>query len=479
LSSKRVTRTAAVAVAAIAVAVGVTACSGSGVDKAGGGRTATALVLTLASRDDSDAATAFTAAVAHVSHGSIRIEVRDGWRRTQANHARGLVDDVRQAKVQLAIVGAGAWDSMGVNSFRALLAPFLVESLELERRALESPVAMQMLDAVGEAGVVGVALIPGALRSPVGLSHRLVRPRDYAGRQIGVESGRLAGDTVSALGAIPETWLPDDFPALDGAELDPATITRLAYDQFRPSLTTNVVFWPRVLTVVMNRAAYAKLDRAQRELLRRSSRRVLQTELARIERDRNEALVSLCQRGELSLVTATAADLAALRRTVQPVYDELARDPQTKQLIAQINAMRGSASVGAPAVRCPSGSPLTNGRAPALEGRWKLSLSGAELRGAGLLPAHPETLTDDAIFLFGYGRFVATAARSGAIIVTGEYSVSGDVVTMVFQSGDWGVEIERPYELKWSVYRDQLTFSAVPGREPIKALIIRPLARVR
>ena len=54
---------------------------------------------------------------------------------------------------------------MGVTSFQALLAPFLVDSLELERRVLESPLATRMLEGVEQAGVVGIALLAGPLRA--------------------------------------------------------------------------------------------------------------------------------------------------------------------------------------------------------------------------------------------------------------------------------------------------------------------------
>ena len=57
-----------------------------------------------------------------------------------------------------ASVGARVWDTMGVTSLRALVAPFLVDSLALERRVLESPLAAKMLAGLDRAGVVGLAL---------------------------------------------------------------------------------------------------------------------------------------------------------------------------------------------------------------------------------------------------------------------------------------------------------------------------------
>jgi hypothetical protein len=56
--------------------------------------------------------------------------------------------------------------------------------------------------------------------------------------------------------------------------------------------------------------------------------------------------------------------------------------------------------------------------------------------------------------------------------------VEGEVVRLVFETGV-GLQLGRPYELRWNVYRDTLTFSAVPGREPLLAFLTAPYTRVR
>ena len=42
-----------------------------------------------------------------------------------------------------------------------------------------------------------------------------------------------------------------------------------------------------------------------------------------------------------------------------------------------------------------------------------------------------------------------------------------------------GTLVGRDYEMRWSRYRDSLTFARVPGREPLLALTIEPFTRVR
>jgi TRAP-type C4-dicarboxylate transport system substrate-binding protein len=121
----------AAAVALVAVA---SACAGSGGDKAGGrdGTVAKPLVkpavLTLRTVDELWASE-FAAAVARLSGGAIRIEIRVGGS-ALIDYERRLVGYVRTGKADLASVGARFWDTTGVTSFRGLVAPFLFDSLE-------------------------------------------------------------------------------------------------------------------------------------------------------------------------------------------------------------------------------------------------------------------------------------------------------------------------------------------------------------
>ena len=320
---------AELALVAVAIVAAATACGGSSADKAGGASPGEPLVLTLESEDDLplSGAPEFADAVARLSGGSMRIRFVQAGRGPEVDFERGIVEDVRGGKAQLGIVGVRVWDTMGVTSFRALLAPLLVDSLPLEMRVLESSLADRMLDGVEQAGVVGIAVLPGPLRLPFGLSRALVGPGDYRDAILGLRPGGVARMTFRALGARTRTYPPGDVSGLDGAELDPTTIVYNGLDQTKGRLTTNVVLWPKPFSIFMNRRAFDALTSDQQSLLRRAGREAAEPELRQIERDAAAALARDCQAAKLSFVEASPAERAGLRAAVQPVYDELGRDP--------------------------------------------------------------------------------------------------------------------------------------------------------
>jgi TRAP-type C4-dicarboxylate transport system substrate-binding protein len=346
-------REATTFVAISVLAAGVVGCSSARVDKSGGSQPTKPFVLTLAAHDDDEAYGTYAAAVERLSGGSMRIRVARNWRATgtELDYERGLVDDVRTGKVALGIVGVRVWDTLGVNSFQALVAPFLIDSLEQQGRALRSPLAAQALASLRRDGVVGIALLPGRLRRPFGITRLLVGPADYRRSTIAIRLGRVAEATFDAVGASTKAYVPVDFTGFDGADTDPLTITQNGWDHGVHGLTSNVVFWPKAQTIVMNRKAFGSLTSDQRRILLDAGAAALEPELARIARDQRLGISVLCGEKTFRFATASPAERAALRAAVQPVYDRIERNLLTRRWIAEIARARTAPDV----VRCRPG----------------------------------------------------------------------------------------------------------------------------
>src|SRR5215207_4890521 len=328
--------------AAVTVALVASACTGSGVDKAGGTRTKPPVVLTLANHEQGPEDVQFwIEEVQRRSGGSLRIQVTNNWRGQETDYDKGTIADVQAGKVQLAKVAARAYDTVGVTSFQPLLAPLLIDNQTLEQGVLESDLAGQMLAGTSKLGLVGLAVLPTNLRKPLGLSRPLVAVEDYRGARIGVREGEVAKATFTALGATPVGYVAGaPLSGLDGLELGFETIKGNGYDQHAKAVTANVTLWPKPVTVVMNQKAFESLTPRQQDALRQAGASVIARQLEAMEGLNNrEARHILCQRG-LRFVHASNQQLAALRRAVQPVYNQLERNTQTRSLLQQIQAMK-------------------------------------------------------------------------------------------------------------------------------------------
>ena len=315
-------------------------CGGSGSDKAGG-TVPHVVVLTLADgEDDVSNAQPFANAVKQLSNGTLQIVIKSPWRPNDPRYETDLIKDVEAGRVQLGVTASRAFDTVGIDSFQALQAPFLIDSIALERKVLASDIRQRMLDGIETSGLVGLAILPGPLRRPISSFRSLRSASDFRGRKIGIRDSVVTAETLRALGAIPVV-LPRDnnISGLDGAEghlvnIDEALPLRGA------TITGNVDFEPRPDVIFINRRTFESLTAAQREVLIRAAARVQMT--AAVYQPDDGAAQDLCRRG-IKIIAASATDLAGLRAAVRPVYAALESNPSTKAFIQQINSIRDAA----------------------------------------------------------------------------------------------------------------------------------------
>ena len=444
--------------AIFAVVLATSGCSGSGGDKAGGARVDRPTVLTLANHEGaSEDFQHWIDEVQRRSAGSLRIEVSPRWRDDATDYDKATIADVQAGKVQLAKVSARAYDTVGVDSFQALLAPFLIDNQTLEQRVLESEIAGAMLAGVDRLGLVGLAVLPSGFRKPLGLRRPLVTVQDYRDARIAVTEGEVARATFVALGATPIRYRSGgSLSEFDGAELGLNPINGNRYDRGAHSLTANVTFWPKPVTIVANQKVFDSLTTGQQDALRRAGSSVISRQLKLLQELNIQDRSSLCRR-RLRFMRASSQDLATLRRAVQPVYDEIGRDPASRSHLQRILTMKREAGASTP--EAPGCSPAesavatTGGSSPTLDGVY----TGTVTKVPDGWPVD-ENLGDYKLTFVG-GRFqYAQDSPAGPFASSGTYTVDKREIVVNF---DAGYNNGETLTCEWSIYKDTLTLRDV------------------
>jgi TRAP-type C4-dicarboxylate transport system substrate-binding protein len=145
------------------------------------------------------------------------------------DYEAATIRDLRRGRAGLAFAGSRAWDGFGARSLRALSAPLLIDSYPLQERILSSGLVDTMLEQLRPQGLVGIGILPGSIRRPLGIAHPLAAPSDYKGLRIGTQQSRMADATLRTLGARPQR-LPAAVSAWRGS-----TASSTALPQSRPS----------------------------------------------------------------------------------------------------------------------------------------------------------------------------------------------------------------------------------------------------
>jgi TRAP-type C4-dicarboxylate transport system substrate-binding protein len=467
---------AAVLVAALALA----GCGGH--DKAGGTPATGTVTIEVAMRDGSPhLISAYANAVARIAEAPTRIEPRTHWRTQEPDSEALTIADVRSGRLDFALVSARALDTLGVQSFAPMLAPFAIDSLETEQRVLASDLADRALSPVARIGVVGVAVLPGDLRHPLGLTRPLLRPEDFDGAFIGVRASALAKRTFEQLGATVVFSSGDDLAGFDGIESDLRSIEGVRADEGAASLAPDLALWPRVLVLVANRHAWERLSPARRDALREAGRAALPESIASLRADDADAYDVLCRRGRVSFARATPAEVDALRRELAPVSRGLDRAAVAE--IARLRAAAGEPPVH-PACRPPGRA--NPGPVTPVDGVWRFDSDAADARAAHVAD---EDLTPENwghhVLAFSRGRFAITQEdREACTWVYGTYRVRGHRVTWdVVDGGGHGPQnaTNRPgehFDYDWSRFKDTLRLVGVPGAVWAPNFNVKPWRRI-
>jgi TRAP-type transport system periplasmic protein len=336
---------------------------------------------------------------------------------------------------------------------------------------LRSPMIGQMLQGLRPLGLAGIGVLPGPLRKPLGITRPLLKPADYAGLRIGVPQSLVADATMRALGAIP-VGFPAGGPisGFGAIEAQISAIQGNQYDRAGKYLTANVNLWPRSLVLFANGRAWAALTLAQRRILRQAVTDDLAAETNVVRGNERTDTEILCRRGLLRFLTASRADIAALRRAVRPVYNQLQRDPQTRRYIRQIEAM-GKRISAEPAPSCAH-VPRVAGKADPLDGVWQFTATAADSQAAqgasqgDVVPENYGTYT----IVIDRGRFAFTQEDTQACTWGyGTITVKGYEFEWLFTDGggiapdDAANKPGEFFTFRWSLYRGVLMVYPVKG----------------
>jgi TRAP-type C4-dicarboxylate transport system substrate-binding protein len=445
-----------ISVAALLAAILLAGCSlGSedgGADKAGGSEAPVVLSLAYTykpgeGQPDEPMLRYFASRVVELSDGGMRVRISfnaagdGGW----DNEAR-VARMVRRGQFDLGWVATLVWDQLGVKSFQALQAPFLITDYALLGRVAQSPLADEMLAGLRALDLSGLAVVPELLRHPAGRT-ALVSLEDFDGTRIRDIPSTATDSLLSALGATPVHVSNATFgQEIDSGHIDAAELSTSRARQGW-TVAANVTFFGKANTVVANTEALEELTPDQRDVLRTAAEETVQHVVDDPPSERAMAR-KFCAAGRI--VLALPAGLAELRRAAQPVYEQLERDAGTRSLIAQIRVMKRSGpEAPLPAVACgraePPGEETTReARSPSdFDGtyRWRLTAEGA--RRAGTPRDDPDIGSVTTMTLRG-GRWLL---GEGDPHYSGTFEAKGN--RLIF---DWPAE---GYALTFTFKRDQ------------------------
>ena len=453
-----------------ALALATAACTAGGPNKTGVGGEPLELTIVKTQRSDFDIE-AWAREVDRLSKGTIRLRITGEWHKGQNDLDRQMLAEVGAGTFDLGVIRAAAFDRVGVPALRPLVAPLLIDSYPFERLVFADPAVASMLHKTRSTTWIGVGLVPGRLQRPVGLKRDFLDAKSFRRAAFGVREGGVATETLRALGATPTPFVTRDsgVSALDGVEATTSASTNVVVRSRARSVTTNVVLWPRVMTIVMNRAAYDRLSAAQRGILDSAWRTSSSGEIALFERKDPDELKALCAGNRVRLVRG---DAASVRHAVTAVLDRIARSGASRQAYARIVALKNATAVPVITPHCAKTKPAPSpGAATPVDGTWTVSMSYAEYVAAKPFADEDWNVNWGVHRLkLGHGRWDWRSDRDPDV-KKGAYTLKSDLIVFddPFDHETW--------RYRFTLYHGALTFRRAQTTTTPTAFIVKPWHR--
>lgn len=347
---------------ALAAATAAGCGTSAGGDKAGG-PVGGPVVLRMASTPSSlqyvPPVADFVRRVSALSGGAVQIKVISQWGNFAPSAEAQVVHAVAAGTADLGWAGSRVFDTMGVPGFRALSAPLLIDSYPLENAVLKTTMPTRMLAGLSPMHVTGLGVLGDELFRPFSVHRPLLAPADWRGLSFGTYRSSLQEQAIRALGATPVvafgTYRAHALAtgAIQGFELGIRAYVILGLAASARYVTANVILWPQFDVLFANPVRLASLTAQQRGWLQQAAEDASASSVSLVASQNGAYIKEACATGA-RFASATPADLAALRKSLAVVYQNLATDPQTRTFLQQIQRLKNSTPAG-PAPHIPAG----------------------------------------------------------------------------------------------------------------------------
>ncbi|GAA1058511.1 hypothetical protein GCM10017608_25740 [Agromyces luteolus] len=334
-----------VAAAAVAsVAVALSGCAQGAASKAGPGAVPRTIVIGLgdsAGRPASDDAEHLAEPIESYSDGALVPQIRWEAHTERVDRASGegyavVGDMVLDGSVDLAVLPDFVWIDAGAERLSAVKAPFLLTDEATMDAVATSPLGAEMLDELDDLGVVGLALLPEALRHPIGFDEPFLEVDDVAGATL--RSLDPAGrELIEVLGGTATNLANEDLAQavtdgeVQGAESSYAQIGSLPRSG---TFTGDVAFFAKFNTAVANRGWFDGLDSDLQDAVRRAAADTTEYVVESNPTEAESAAAFCAAAGSIAFAGPEA--VAAFEAAASPMRERMEADPVVREAMASI-----------------------------------------------------------------------------------------------------------------------------------------------
>ncbi|MFO1399111.1 MAG: TRAP transporter substrate-binding protein [Burkholderiales bacterium] len=236
------------------------------------------------------------------------------------------MEALQLGSVQMLAPSLAKFGPLGAREFEVFDLPYIFDSYADLHKVTEGPVGAQLFKKLESKGIVGLAYWDNGFK--VMSANKAIRgPGDYKGLKMRIQSSKVLGDEMKALGAIPQVMaFSEVYQALqtgvvDGTENPPSNFYTQKMQEVQKFLALTDHGYLGY-AVIVNKKFWDGLPADIRTALEGAMKDATKYANDIAKKENDDAIEAVKKSGKTEILTLTADQKAALKKALVPVHKE-------------------------------------------------------------------------------------------------------------------------------------------------------------
>src|SRR3954467_10508419 len=277
------------------------------------------------------------------THGKVKVEV---YPNSTLYKDKEELEALQLGAVQMLAPSNSKFGPIGIKEFEVFDLPYILPDLATLRKVTDGPLGARLLKLLEPKGMVGLAYWDNGFKQ-MSANKKLVDPADYKGMKFRIQSSKVLDAQFRTLGAIPQVMaFSEVYQALqtgvvDGQENPPSNIYTQKMHEVQKYITqTNHGYIGYV--VVVNKKFWDGLPADVRAECEKAMKEATAYGNAQSAKENDDALAEIKKTGKSEIVKLTPEQDAAVRKSLEPVYQDVAKRVGQKLIDEFLKETRGA-----------------------------------------------------------------------------------------------------------------------------------------
>ena len=254
------------------------------------------------------------------------------------------MEALQLGSVQMLAPSVAKFGPLGVREFEVFDLPYIFDNFEEMHKVTNGPVGAALFKKLETKGIIGLAFWDNGFK--LMSANKPIRvPADYKGLKMRIQSSKVLGDQIKALGAIPQVMaFSEVYQALqtgvvDGTENPPSNFYTQKMQEVQKylAMTDHGVIEYAVIT---NKKFWDGLPADVRKALQGAMQETTKFANDIAKKENDDALEAVRKSGKTEILTLSAEQKAAMKKALVPVHKEN-ESRVSKEILAEVYKATG------------------------------------------------------------------------------------------------------------------------------------------